>query len=73
MVRDREVHREVIQKIRDFALENGFSVLNLDYSPVKGPEGNIEYLIYLEKSEQAEDLQKITPEQVVDRAHEALD
>ena len=73
VVRDREVHREVIQKIRDFALENGFSVLNLDYSPVKGPEGNIEYLIYLEKSEQAEDLQKITPEQVVDQAHEALD
>ena len=50
VVRDRKVHEEVIETIMDFAGANGFSVLALEYSPVKGPEGNIEYLIYLEKS-----------------------
>ena len=50
MVRDKAVHEEVIEKIRSFALENGFSVL-ASLSPGKGPEGNIEYLIYLERSE----------------------
>ena len=49
VVRDKSVHQEVVEKIRRFALENGYSVLGLTFSPVKGPEGNIEYLIYLEK------------------------
>lgn len=52
VVRDKAVHIEVIEKIVHFVLENGFSVLGLTFSPVKGPEGNIEYLIYLQKSEQ---------------------
>ena len=42
VVRDPAVHVEVVRKIFDFCLENGFDVLNLDYSPIKGPEGNIE-------------------------------
>ncbi len=50
VVRDYRVHVEVINKIRDFVINNGFNILGLDYSPVKGPEGNIEYLIYLEKA-----------------------
>ncbi len=54
VVRDKAVHVEVIEKIVHFVLENGFSVLGLTYSPVKGPEGNIEYLIYLQKSENPE-------------------
>lgn len=49
VVREKAVHVEVIEKIRGFALSNGFSVLGLTYSPVKGPEGNIEYLIYLQR------------------------
>lgn len=49
VVRDPKVHREVIEKIVDFADYVGFSVLDLDYSPIRGPEGNIEYLLYLEK------------------------
>ena len=49
VVRDPAVHISVIEKIVSFASENGFSVLDLDYSPVKGPEGNIEYLCYLRK------------------------
>lgn len=54
VVRDKAVHIEVIEKIVHFVLENGFSVLGLTFSPVKGPEGNIEYLVYLQKSEQPE-------------------
>jgi 23S rRNA (cytidine1920-2'-O)/16S rRNA (cytidine1409-2'-O)-methyltransferase len=73
VVREKSVHREVIEKIRDFACENGFSVLNLDFSPIKGPEGNIEYLIYLEKSGTPEMISGLSPEQIVDLAHEALD
>ena len=48
VVRDPEVHREVIRKIGAIADSQGLSVLGLDYSPIKGPEGNIEYLLYLE-------------------------
>lgn len=51
VVRDPKIHEEVIRKIYDFALEEGFLVLGLDYSPVKGPEGNIEYLIHLKKGD----------------------
>ena len=52
VVRDKQIHIEVIQKIYDFCLNNGFSVLDMDYSPIKGPEGNIEYLLYIEKSDE---------------------
>lgn len=51
VVRDPAVHREVIEQITSFVLQNGFSVLGLTYSPVRGPEGNIEYLLYLRKSD----------------------
>ncbi|MCI8634181.1 MAG: TlyA family RNA methyltransferase [Eubacterium sp.] len=47
VVRDKEVHKDVIKKIVCFADELGFAVKQLDYSPIKGPEGNIEYLIYI--------------------------
>mgnify|MGYP003310130959 FL=1 len=50
VVRDVTTHIEVISNIIDFAFETGFSVLNLDFSPIRGPEGNIEYLVYLSKS-----------------------
>ncbi len=43
------MHEEVICKVTDYADLIGFEVLGLTYSPIKGPEGNIEYLIYLEK------------------------
>ena len=74
VVRDRAVHEEVIEKIRCFALENGYSVLGLTYSPVKGPEGNIEYLIYLERSEEPVQNPQVPPaRQVVEQSHQALD
>ena len=50
VVRDPAAHEQVICNVVSFAREAGFSVLGLDYSPVKGPEGNIEYLMYLKKS-----------------------
>ena len=49
VVRDKKVHEEVIRKILVFAGISGFSVLDLSFSPIKGPEGNIEYLIYIQK------------------------
>ncbi|MCM1327219.1 MAG: TlyA family RNA methyltransferase [Bacteroidales bacterium] len=49
VVRDPKVHKEVIHKVIDFADSIGFEVLHLDYSPIKGPEGNIEYLLHLRK------------------------
>ena len=52
VVRDIETHKEVISSIVSFAYETGFSVLGLDFSPIRGPEGNIEYLIYLSKDEE---------------------
>ena len=49
VVRDIEVHRDVIEKITEFAYETGFSVKGLEFSPIKGPEGNIEFLMFLNK------------------------
>jgi 23S rRNA (cytidine1920-2'-O)/16S rRNA (cytidine1409-2'-O)-methyltransferase len=54
VVRDRKVHEEVIHRIMDFADIAGFRILGLDYSPIRGPEGNIEYLLYLSKEENAD-------------------
>ena len=51
VVREPAVHREVIAKVLDFASLTGFGIEGLTYSPVKGPEGNIEYLVYLEKKD----------------------
>ncbi len=73
VVRDKAVHIEVIEKILDFALQNGYSVLGLTYSPVKGPEGNIEYLVYLEKTDTPQKHQDIDAASVVEASHQALD
>ncbi len=54
VVREPKVHEEVIAKVIDFAAANGFLVLGLEHSPIKGPEGNIEYLIHLRKDASVE-------------------
>lgn len=51
VVRDIEVHKEVIRNTFAFTEEIGFTILNLDYSPIKGPEGNIEYLMHIKKTD----------------------
>jgi 23S rRNA (cytidine1920-2'-O)/16S rRNA (cytidine1409-2'-O)-methyltransferase len=49
VVRDPAVHEEVVHRIMDFTKIAGFEVMHLDFSPIKGPEGNIEYLIHIRK------------------------
>lgn len=73
VVRDKSVHIEVVNNIIGMMLNNGFSVSGLDYSPVKGPEGNIEYLILVQKSDQPVNNLKTTAKDVVMRSHDALD
>ena len=73
VVRDKNVHQEVIQKIVDFAIENGFSVLNLEYSPIKGPEGNIEYLVHIRKTKDPQTADCVDVTGVVEAAHGELD
>ena len=55
VVRELSTHREVIEKVVDFADLTGFAVKGLEYSPIKGPEGNIEYLVYLKKEAEPEE------------------
>ena len=52
VVKEPAVHEEVIRKVVDFADLLGFEILHLDFSPIKGPEGNIEYLVHLRKNSQ---------------------
>lgn len=81
VVRDKKIHKQVIETVIDFAKEIGFEVLNLDFSPVKGPEGNIEYLLYLQKTVAEKIIDDLTQESgtdinipaVVEKSHEELD
>lgn len=73
VVRDQRVHQSVVQGIIDFCLNNGFSVCGLDYSPIKGPQGNIEYLLYIKRSDTPENYLTVTAAEVVAASHEALD
>lgn len=50
VVRERKVHEEVVCKVLDFADSIGFDLLHLEFSPIKGPEGNIEYLMHIQKN-----------------------
>lgn len=71
VVRDKSVHAEVIAKIDAFARELGFTVCGLDFSPIKGPEGNIEYLIYLKKN--GGETLPIDIDAIVEASHASLD
>ncbi len=74
VVRDKKVHLEVIERVLGHACGLGFEVLDLDFSPIRGPEGNIEYLAHLKKREEeaAWEQKAMDPASVVERAHEAL-
>lgn len=61
VVRDPAVHREVIQSIISYAGSLGFAICGLDFSPIRGPEGNIEYLLYIKKEDRV--LEGISQEQ----------
>lgn len=68
VVKDKNIHKKVIQKIVDFSKEIGFKVIGLDFSPIKGPEGNIEFLIYLSKNDF--EIEQYDIDKVVEQAHE---
>ena len=73
VVRDKSVHENVVECIANFAVENGFKVIGVDFSPIKGPEGNIEYLMYIEKSDEGEMLWNGSVHELVELSHENLD
>ena len=72
VVRDKNVHVEVIKNVTSFTRETGFDVIGLDFSPVKGPEGNIEYLMYIRNESPKEEL-SMDIEELVRMSHETLD
>ena len=85
VVREKSTHLEVIEKVLSYAVSLGFDVLHLEFSPIKGPEGNIEYLAHLKKTERAwteeaapwEKIREklpadLDPAGLVDAAHETL-
>ena len=74
VVRDPAVHLEVIQMVASFAGSIGFEALHLDFSPIKGPEGNIEYLLHLKNHPGGfYDNSGIPDKETVRKAHETLD
>ena len=78
VVRDRKVHEEVIETVTAMTVQTGFSILGLDYSPIRGPEGNIEYLMYIRKPAEGEEassgpVSTETIQRLVAASHESLD
>lgn len=80
VVREKHVHLEVIETVIRYGLSIGFEVLNLEFSPIKGPEGNIEYLLYLQNhrdkpsAETGDDSRiPVDPREIVEEAHASLD
>lgn len=76
VVREPRVHEEVIQMVMNYALSLGFHILGLDHSPIRGPEGNIEYLLYMENDNREpvtiDEKQKEAVKELVAHAHEVL-
>ena len=73
VVRDPATHREVLQMAEGYAMANHFTPAGLDFSPIKGPEGNIEYLMYVQHCEEPQPLPEGLIEKVVAASHETLD
>ena len=84
VVRDPKVHHEVLEQIMQYVLSIGFEILELSFSPIKGPEGNIEYLLYIQNIPQTTEKEEISEEnflsrygtlirETVDAAHGKLD
>ncbi len=80
VVREPSVHREVIEMVMDYAVSIGFEILHLDFSPIRGPEGNIEYLLHIYKASKPREHESLPHEeysqliaQTVENAHKTLD
>ena len=80
VVREPSVHREVIEMVMDYAVSIGFEILHLDFSPIRGTEGNIEYLLHIYKASEPREHERLPHEeysqliaQTVENAHKTLD
>lgn len=73
IVKDKQIHEKVIQKVMDFALDYGFTVKGLDFSPIQGGHGNIEFLAHLVKSQTPETLAPHLIQEVVAKAHKEFE
>ena len=73
VVRDKKIHAAVVEKVLNFATGLGFEICGINFSPVKGPEGNIEYLAYLRKADSAGAFDMAEILTAVNAAHEELD
>ena len=73
VVREPATHREVLEMAQGYAMANHFTPAGLDFSPIKGPEGNIEFLMYVQHCENPQPLPESLIEQTVAKAHETLD
>lgn len=72
VVRDTKVHEEVIEMIMEYAVSIGFSLLHLDFSPIRGPEGNIEYLLHLMNRANSSRIDNTIISETVSASHESL-
>lgn len=74
VVRERSTHHEVIEKVAQYAQSIGFEILNIEFSPIKGPEGNIEYLLHLQKRDDIETIPEtaVNLKSVVEQAFDEL-
>ena len=73
VVRDKEVHKEVVSNIANYLIENDFNIIGMSFSPIKGPEGNREYLVYFSKDKEKESdfsLDKIND--IIEESHSQL-
>ena len=70
VVRDIKVHEEVVTNIMTYALAIGFKIIELSFSPIKGPEGNIEYLLYIEKDTDNADTECLADEEALCNARQ---
>ena len=73
VVRDKKVHLEVVRNIITYAVAIGFEVIGLSFSPIKGPEGNIEYLLYIEKNTDSTDVENVADEDAIREAGQIFD
>ncbi|MGF3084365.1 TlyA family RNA methyltransferase, partial [Streptococcus pyogenes] len=73
IVKDKQIHEKVIQKVMDFASGYGFTVKGLDFSPIQGGHGNIEFLAHLAKSQTPETLAPHLIQEVVAKAHKEFE
>ncbi len=73
VVRDKSVHLDVVSSVIQMCVSNGFSVKGLSFSPIKGPEGNIEYLIFIQKSDDAQIESSVDAGEIVNLSHNELD